>query len=71
MGGLSYVFVVGFQCFNMLFKNFAAISPEFQQNSPEIHQKFTGSPEFRQNFDLEHLKKGDNHNSAFPQTPVY
>ena len=41
---------------------------------PEFHPKFTGiSPEvhrnsssFRQNIELEHLKTGDSHNSAFP-----
>ena len=32
--------------------------------SPEFHQN---SPECLQNFESEHLKKGDNHNSAFPQ----
>ena len=27
------------------------------------------SPEFRQNIELEHLKKGDRRNSAFPGAP--
>ena len=32
---------------------------------------FTGiSSEFRRNVELEYLKKGDSHNSAFSQTPV-
>ena len=40
----------------------------FARIAREFHRKFTGSsPEFRQNIDLEHLKKGENHNSAFPQ----
>ena len=43
------------------------ISPEFHK----IHQNFTRClPEFRQNIELEHLTKGDNHNSAFPQSGV-
>ena len=54
------------------FLNLEHALPEFRLNSaemsPELHQKFTGlSPEFRQNIELEHLKKEDNHNSAFPQ----
>ena len=35
--------------------------------SPEFHQNVTGiSPELRQKIELEHLKKEDDHNSAFP-----
>ena len=36
---------------------------------PEFHRILTGisPPEFRQNVELEHLEKGINHNSAFPQ----
>ena len=48
----------------------STISPEFQTFtgiSSEVHQNFIGiSPDFRHNIELEHLKKGDNHNSAFP-----
>ena len=50
VGRLSYVFV-WVSCFlNMLYDDFASISPDF-----------------RHNISLEHLEKGDNHNSAFPQ----
>uniref|UniRef100_UPI0040495C99 hypothetical protein n=1 Tax=Flavobacterium sp. TaxID=239 RepID=UPI0040495C99 len=45
------------------FQNFAGISPEIHQNSPDLHRNltrnrriFTGiSPEFRQNIESEHL----------------
>ena len=44
---------VGFLLFNTLFQHLAG--------------NFTGiSPQFCQNIELEHLKKEDNHNSAFP-----
>jgi hypothetical protein len=37
--------------------------------SLECHRNVAGkSPGFRRNIESEHLKKGDNHNSAFPQT---
>ena len=45
-------------------QNFARISPEFHRNFTRCHQNFTG-----QNIELEHLKTGDNLNSAFPQAP--
>ena len=42
---------------------FIGISPEFTG----FPQNFTRiSPDFPQNIELEHLKKGDNHHSAFP-----
>ena len=48
--------------------NFTGISPEFIRNHRNVTIIVTRiSPEFRQNIELEHLKKGDNHNSAFPQ----
>jgi len=48
------------------------MSPERRRNvtgmSPEWHRNVTGmSPECRWNIELEHLNKGDNHSSAFPQ----
>ena len=49
-----------FVCCNLPYQSFARVSPE-------VHQSFARvSPEFRQNIALEHLKKGDDHNSAFP-----
>ena len=47
----------------------SGISPEshreFTRMSPEFHENFAGnSPEYR--IELEHLQRGDNHNSAFP-----
>ena len=46
-------------CLGTLHQNFIIISSEF-----------TGvSPAFRQNIELEHLKEGDNHSSAFPHVP--
>ena len=61
-------------------QNSTGMPPEFigfhrnvtriRRNSPEftgIHRDFIGiSSEFRQNIDLEHIKKEHNHNSAFP-----
>ena len=59
VGRLSYVFLWVSCCFTRS----SRISPKFCQN-------FTGitrvSPELCQNIELEHLKKEDNHNSAFP-----
>ena len=64
------VFVV-FLLFDSLFQNFARSSPEIHQSSSEftrIRWNFTRiSPDCCQNIELEHLKKGDNHNSAFQQ----
>ena len=55
---------VGLLFLSTLFQNFAG-------NSTEVHRKFTknftrSSPEFHHNIQLEHLKKRDSHNSAFP-----
>ena len=39
--------------------NNTRFSPDVHRNSPESHQSFTGvSSDFRQNTELEHLKKG-------------
>jgi len=75
--GSPVSFFVGFLSFSTLHRNFTGASPECHQNvchrnvtgmSPECHQNFTGaSPECRRNIESEHLNKGDNHNSAFPQ----
>ena len=57
-------FFVGFLCSRTLCQNLARVS----QNFTRSHLNFIDiSPEFRQNIELEHLKKGDNHNSAFPE----
>ena len=71
VGRLSYV-LLWVSC---VLARSSRISPEFHRNfiriSPEFHRNFTRitriSPEVRQNIELEHLKKGDYHNSAFPQ----
>ena len=56
VGRLSYD-LLHFLCFSTSCQNFT-----------RFHWNFTRmSPEFRQNVELEHLKKGNNHNSAFPQ----
>ena len=53
----GWVMFVGFLCFHW---NFARVRRNF----------IIISPEFRQNIDLEHLQKGDNHNLALPTTPL-
>ena len=54
-------FFVGFLCASTLCQNFTGISPERIGNSPDVCQ----------NLELEHLKKGHNHNSAFPQVNLH
>ena len=60
VGRLSYVCLCASCLLNTPFRNVTRVSPEIQQNFTRI------SPEFRQNIELEHLKKGDNHDSVFP-----
>ena len=59
---LCRTILVSFRFVSTLFQNLAGISPEFHRNFNRIHKNFTGSspnsPEFRQNIELEHLKKG-------------
>ena len=51
---------------------FSGISPEFQQNSQDFTKIDPGSPLYLfQNIELEHLKQGNNHNSAFPHGGVF
>ena len=47
-------------------RNFTRISPEFHQSSLECHKTKTC---VCHNIESQHLKKGDNHNSAFPHVP--
>ena len=59
MGRLSYVLL------------WVSCLARFAGFSSESLWKFTGnSPKFHQNIELEHLNKGDNHNSAFPQAGI-
>ena len=59
---------VGFLCVCTLCLNSTGISAEVHRNS--FNSKII-SPEFRQNIELERLKQKDDHNSAFPQAPVF
>ena len=59
LGRLSYVFL----WVSCLLARLTIISPESYHNFTRF------STSFRQNIELEHLKKGSNHNSAFPQVP--
>ena len=73
--GGCVLFFVGFLCFNTPFQNFTRISPEFHQKfiicSQHMFTIITRSlPECCKNIELENLKKGDNHNSAFPHPEV-
>ena len=55
--------------FPICFIRSSRFSPKFQRNITGLSPEFTGcSLEFRQDIELEHLKKGDSHNSAFPQS---
>ena len=63
---------MGFLCFSTLCQNFTGFSLEFHQTVTRVHWNFSRiSSEFHHNFartsNWNTLKKGDDHNSAFPR----
>ena len=63
-----YIYSLWVSCrFNALFQNLARISSEPRQKSNEFVRNYL---DFCRNIELEHLTKGDNHNSAFPHLGV-
>ena len=71
-GKAESYFCCGFPCFCTFYHNFSRISLEFIGVSPDCRRSFTGlSPQFRQNFELEHHEKEACYNSGFPhwETP--